>query len=56
MMNPGSPSGGTQSSWWVEAWSSQIATALALFLVLCGLMTAISPFAPSCILPGILQL
>jgi len=48
--------GQTAQTWWVESWSSQIATALALLLVLCGLITTISPLAVQCILPGILQL
>lgn len=56
MMNPSSPDGQQPQSWWVESWSSQIATALALLLVLCGLLTTISPISVQCILPGILQL
>ncbi|XP_054166749.1 calcium channel flower-like [Oppia nitens] len=58
MMNVGTPTEGQQtgSTWWVESWSSQIATALALVLVLCGLLTTISPLAVHCIFPGILQL
>jgi len=58
MMNVGSPMDGQQQgqTWWVESWSSQIATALALVLVLCGLLTAISPIAIHCILPGLIQL
>lgn len=57
MMNPQSPTSGMpQQVWWVESWSSQITAALAVLLVLCGIMTTISPFAVGCILPGILQL
>jgi len=58
MMNVGSPMDGQQGgqAWWVESWSSQIATALALVYALCGLLTAISPLAIYCIFPGLLQL
>lgn len=41
---------------WIEAWSSQITTGLALFLVLCGVLTTISLFTPICIVAGLLQL
>lgn len=41
---------------WVESWSSQITTGLAIFLVICGIITAISPINYGCILPGVLQL
>ncbi len=57
MMNqPTSPTAAPGPTWWVEAWSSQIATALAVLYVLCGLMTTISPLAVHCIPAGILQL
>ncbi|KAI2810253.1 Calcium channel flower [Blomia tropicalis] len=59
MMNPSSPDGtgqAPQPTWWIEAWSSQITTGLALFLVLCGVLTTISFFTPVCIIAGILQL
>ncbi|KAF7491142.1 Calcium channel flower [Sarcoptes scabiei] len=62
MMDPMSPSAsgpggqGPQSNWWVENWSSQITTGLAIFLVICGIITAISPINVGCIIPGILQL
>jgi len=44
------------ASWWVESWSSQISAALAIALAFFGLITAISPFSPLCIVAGILQL
>ncbi|KAH7642946.1 calcium channel flower [Dermatophagoides farinae] len=59
MMDPMSPNAngqGPQSTWWVESWSSQITTGLAIFLVICGIITAISPINIGCIVPGILQL
>lgn len=62
MMDPMSPDanagggGQPQATWWVETWSSQITTALAIFLVICGLLTAISPTNIGCIISGCLQL
>jgi hypothetical protein len=45
-----------QQQWRLERWSSEIATALALIILLCGLLSMLKPLASHCIWPGILLL
>lgn len=43
-----------QTPWWLDSYRSQIVSGLAIFELLCGILTAISIF-PTCIIGGILQ-